>query len=939
MEDKPLARTLLLVNRDESALCARTKLLTREGYRVLQADSEPTALAMAAAHLPDLVLVDVNVPLQEQSALCGRLRKQTAPHPLKILHLFATPEIRPIVPSAIQADAVLVEPIQDSDLLNTVQTLLLKQVRETVESEPFRALETEQALRDSERRYRELFDSIDQGLCTIEVLFDAGDYPIDYRFLMVNPAFERQTGITNAVGRRMREIAPLHEEQWFQIYGEIALSGTARRFEHHAGQLGRYYEVYAWRVGAPEERKVAVLLNDVTERNAAETALLESEDRFRTLADHMSQLAWMAEREGSVIWYNRRWYEYTGTSFDEMQGWGWELVHHPDHLSRVVEKWKEALASGKPWEDTFPLLGKDGRYRWFLSRALPIRDQQGAIVRWFGTNTDVTELREAEEGLRESEQRLRAALVAGQMGAWDIDLATGHVTWDAKQAEIFGRPMQAPPATAEDFYALIHPDDVVRVRHAAAACLLTDSFSEIFRIIRGDGAVRWLVGQGTVVRDPAGHAIRIVGVNKDITDRKLADEELRRWKDELEVRVKERTKALVDSEERLRALTMELNLAEQRERHRLAIELHDHLQQLLVLGKIKIGQSKPLASAVPGCAEAMRQVDEILSAALAYTRTLVSELSPPVLREHGLAAGLRWLVEYMRRHDLTVTLTLPHEDQLKLPEQQSVLLFQSVRELLINASKHAGTGLAWVTVRRDAGELLIDVMDQGPGFDSPSSASPGATSSELSSKFGLYSIQERMKALGGRLVIDSCPERGTTATLALRCKEADVQNEPSAPRGAEPMLVSSSGPSAHPAAHDARIRVLLADDHAMVRQGLRAILERHADIEIVGEAANGLEALDLTDRFRPEIVVMDINMPEMNGIEATARLKARYPGLYVLGLSVNAGRENQYEMSRAGAQALLTKEAAGDQLYGLIQELAVRKSGEAPKVQGLPHHH
>jgi PAS domain S-box-containing protein len=126
-------------------------------------------------------------------------------------------------------------------------------------------------------------------------------------------------------------------------------------------------------------------------------ALRESEERFHTLADNIAQFAWMADPTGSIFWYNRRWYEYTGTTLDEMQGWGWTKVHHSDHVVRVVARISRSWETGEPWEDTFPLRARDGTYRWFLSRALPIRDQAGHIVRWFGTNTDVTEQRSAEE--------------------------------------------------------------------------------------------------------------------------------------------------------------------------------------------------------------------------------------------------------------------------------------------------------------------------------------------------------------------------------------------------------------------------------------------------------------------------------------------------------------------------------------------------------------
>ncbi|MEG4970107.1 PAS domain-containing protein [Microcoleus sp. B6-A1] len=124
--------------------------------------------------------------------------------------------------------------------------------------------------------------------------------------------------------------------------------------------------------------------------------LHESEARFRALADNIAQLAWMTDAAGAIFWYNQRWFDYTGTTIEEMLGWGWQKVHHPEHLDRVVEKFRRCLETAELWEDTFPLRGKDGSYRWFLSRAVPIRDEQGQVLRWCGTNTDITDRKVAE---------------------------------------------------------------------------------------------------------------------------------------------------------------------------------------------------------------------------------------------------------------------------------------------------------------------------------------------------------------------------------------------------------------------------------------------------------------------------------------------------------------------------------------------------------------
>lgn len=411
----------------------------------------------------------------------------------------------------------------------------------------------------------------------------------------------------------------------------------------------------------------------------------------------------------------------------------------------------------------------------------------------------------------------------------------------------------------------------------------------------------------------------------DLLERRNGEEGMRRWSAGLEEEVSRRTEELLESRERLRALATELNLAEQRERKRLATDLHDYLAQLLALAIMtlsQVKQSKELGSVRP---DLINKTQELLTESLNYTRTLVSDLTPPMLHDFDLPSALRWLAEQMQRHQLSVTIEVPPQEDLKLPEEQALLLFQSIRELLINASKHSGTGEATVSVARRDGELWVEVRDRGKGFDVQTKAAGGTPS-----HFGLFSVGERMRALGGSFEVESGAKKGTRAMLVLPLGSENSAgfkskvlssvlsesaiNHQSSPRTIQaiPSALATKSSRQQP------IRVLLVDDHAMVRQGLRSVLDSYTDIEVVGEASNGEEALAGVVTHQPAIVVMDIHMPKMNGIEATAAIRHRYPKIIVIGLSVQAGEEMQQAMLQAGASALLTKEAAVDQLYQTI---------------------
>ena len=180
-----------------------------------------------------------------------------------------------------------------------------------------------------------------------------------------------------------------------------------------------------------------ITIQDITERRQAESEVRESEERFRTLANSIPQLASMARADGFILWYNQRWYDYTGTTPEQMEGWGWQSVHDPAVLPTVLNRWRDAIALAQPFEMEFPLRGADGTFRNFLTRVQPIKDSKGRLVQWFGTNTDVDQLKRIEQSLRVTQARLESTLEAGSIGTWTWDIPSDRLIADEFTARMF----------------------------------------------------------------------------------------------------------------------------------------------------------------------------------------------------------------------------------------------------------------------------------------------------------------------------------------------------------------------------------------------------------------------------------------------------------------------------------------------------------------------
>jgi PAS domain S-box-containing protein len=369
----------------------------------------------------------------------------------------------------------------------------------------------------------------------------------DCRYQQINRHLTEICGISVAdhIGRSIRDTVPQVAEQVENIVQTILrtgepITGIEVNGQRPDGTNAERVWITSWH---PLEARdggilgINVVAEEITERKRAEAAIIASETKFHELADNMSQLAWTADALGTIYWYNKRWHDYTGTTLEGMQGGGWQKVHHPDHLERVVNRIRQSFDTGTPWEDTFPLRGRDGTYCWFLSRALPIRNEAGDVVRWFGTHTDVTARIEAENALRHLNETLEQRVEAEaqeRARLWNVSQDLLVVT------DMEGRFVAVNPAwnvllgysegdllndTSE---WLVHPDDRTKTRAHQRRVVRGDNAPYFENRLRDEhGSYRWLSWKAVAEKG------QIYAVARDVTDLKNTANQLQAARREL----------------------------------------------------------------------------------------------------------------------------------------------------------------------------------------------------------------------------------------------------------------------------------------------------------------------------------------------------------------------------------------------------------------------
>jgi PAS domain S-box-containing protein len=973
------AHTVLNVNGDDKILRARSGILARAGCRVLEAGTGEEALRMGAVHRPEVVLMDVALPDTSGTEVCRLLKENQTTARIMVLLVAAGAAGRRAKPESVRAgaDGYLNEPVEPGELVASVQALLRLHQRE---AENHRLLEqlvreraarkhAEQRLHETEERCRAIAETAQQeqalhaGRRTADLMGDgseevnerlqyaldsadmvAWDWIPDTDALIQSSNAARVLGLPDGTILRTGKeyVAMIHQEDQPRVVAAIQRALREESDYHEEFRLVSADASLRWvadrgRVTKSEAGKGARMtgvIRDITGLKMREMAVRESEDRFRAIFHQAAVGMCLISPEGHLLQVNQKLCTLLGEQAGSLLQRKLLDLTHPEDRRRNQEVMSRLLLGGVADVSIEQrLVQRGGRAVWVSIYLGLLWDAGGRLEHVIGVVQDIDERKRVEEALRDSDRRFREMINALPAAIYTTDVQGRLTHFNPAAVELSGRT----PILGTDHWCVtwkLYRPDGTPLPHDE--CPMAVALREN-RLVRGEEAIAerpdgtriWFMPYPTPLRDSQGRVVGGINMLVDITERKEAEKQLRLLNADLEERVAVRTRELVHSQNQLRKLASDLSIAEERERRRVAGELHDYLAQLLVATRMKVNQARHGRSGAR-LSDVLEEVDEMLDQSLTYTRTLVSQLSPPVLHEFGLAAALKWLGEQMPRQGLTVSSTIDAES-LNLTENQAVLLFQSARELLLNVVKHARTDRACLQLESRHGELRVAIMDQGCGFD-PSSLKGTAASQDA---FGLFSIRERMESLGGRLEIAARPGHGATVTLVMplggEVKSSELKvlsselTEMRNPKDLAPanskLRIQNSELDQH-----AKIRVLLVDDHAMVRQGLRSLLENHRDVEVVAEAKDGLQAIAFTETLCPDVVVMDLSLPLLDGVEATRRICLTHPGTVVIGLSVHQSPHMEQAVRAAGAASFLTKDCAVDQLYEAISSAMMARS-------------
>lgn len=712
-----------------------------------------------------------------------------------------------------------------------------------------------EALRESEERYRTLFNSIDEGFCILEVLFDEEDRAIDYRYLQISPSFERQTGIKDAIGKTIRELVPSIEQYWMDAYGSVALTGESIRLQRYVESLGRHFDVYASRFGAPEKRQVAVIFDDVTERKIAEDALRQNEALFSKILEQAPGGVYVVDDHFRVMRVNslaRPTFAHAepviGRDFCEVM----EILWGPEVGLELTTIFRHTLETGERYIPPRLTahrydLGVGKSYDWETQR-LTLPNGRHGVVCYF---TDVTEQQNMEEALRASEQRANNIIQSITDGFLTMDHAWSITYLSARGAEILA-PLQKTP---DNVVGKVFWDEFPHAVGTAieANCRRAMEHHEPVQFEAFYPPLdRWF--DLRVYPSASGLSLFFL----DITERKATESALR------------------ESQRVLAEQAAALRLADRSKDEFLAMLAHELRNPLAPMRNATDILQAPNASAADRehaqqligrqIGNMTRMIDDLLDVSR-ITEGKIELRSEAVVLNDILKAAADAIIPACRERGQVLTVSMPAEPLFI--NADATRLEQVFGNLLGNASKYGGDR-SRIHLAAELGpknEVAIRVADDGIGidpellpriFDLFVQSSRTLDRSHGGLGIGLTIVHRLVKLHGGSIEAKSEGYgKGTEITVRL----------PLLPSGLSLLKRDVSAPRAARS-----LRMLIVDDNRDSAETMAMLQQLYGHVTRV--AHTGPDAVSAAMEFLPDVTLLDIGLPGMDGFEVARRIRA-----------------------------------------------------------------
>ena len=784
----------------------------------------------------------------------------------------------------------------------------------------------EEALRKSEAKYQTLFNSIDEGFCIIEMLFDKHDKPIDYRFLEVNPAFEKQTGIHNAVGKRMREFVPNHEEHWFETYGKVALSGKSTRFIHEAKPLmDGWYDVYAFRYGSEENRQVAILFNNITQHKRVEEALRESEKHLSAIFAQAAVGISEISPDGQFIRVNDELCRMLGRSRENLLTASLSDVTHPQDVSRSISVFKHLIETGEVISIDMRYLRPDDNIVWGNSLLTRLDNAQGYPQTVLAVTVDLTERRQTEKALRQSETHLRLIMESAKDYAIiTIDMNRYITDWNAGAEHILGYSKEEMIGqTADIIFTAEDRKNKIPEQEMQRALLHGQGEDERWHM-RKDGSRFWGSGMMMPLLDKNKAALGFLKIMRDQTERMQMEEAFRLAKAEAE-------QAAHAKEEFLAHMSHEI---------RTPLNAVIGLSNLLLRQNPQPEQLENLQTLKFSAENLMVLVNDILD----FSKIQAGKVT---LAETDV--NLRELMNSLRKahqpHASEQENTLQFQIDERIPEMvrtDQLKLSQVLHNLVSNAVKFTKKGMIKVEVnlkRKKKNKLWIDfsVSDTGIGipqdkltaiFDLFTQADNSTVREYGGTGLGLSITKLLLELMDSHIEVESQEGVGSRFIFTLPMKESMAAGASSVETTAHQEVQT----------HLSHTRLLVVEDFDINRKILKQFFTNWWELT-PDEAVNGQEAVAMAQKEQYDLILMDVRMPVMDGYQAARSIRNLPNNMYqkvpIIALTADTLHEIEKHPEAALFTDIITKPFDPDDLQQKLIRYAPREKMKADHSSGV----